>query len=297
MKIGSLEVYGVIYKITNLVNGKVYIGQTKNGRGFKDRYCCDGEGIERVYKYHLSAKENGRTTNTYLLNSIKKYGFEKFKVIECFDYAFSLNELNIKEELWIKYYNSTNRKYGYNFRKGGDNYKFAEDSYVYRGKEIICINTNIIYKSLAEASRIYNMGGKQISNTFKEKRNINNVDEYLFRETKDKDYLKDYKRCIYCGKLFKIHKNQNNSVTYCNSCRKNGNKIPKIMKKIPKESNFKPKIKKDISVKEIIKFIVLNNLRSISCRELKNKIDNDKQIYCTIKKIKQAYKDIYLKNL
>ena len=28
MLIGSLEVYGIIYKIENLVNGKIYIGQT-----------------------------------------------------------------------------------------------------------------------------------------------------------------------------------------------------------------------------------------------------------------------------
>nr|DAX85667.1 MAG TPA: intron associated endonuclease [Caudoviricetes sp.] len=28
MKVGNLEVYGIIYKITNKVNGKVYIGQT-----------------------------------------------------------------------------------------------------------------------------------------------------------------------------------------------------------------------------------------------------------------------------
>lgn len=36
MKIGNLEVYGVIYKITNKVNNKVYIGQTV--LGFKKRY-------------------------------------------------------------------------------------------------------------------------------------------------------------------------------------------------------------------------------------------------------------------
>lgn len=31
MKIGNIEVYGVIYKITNTINNKVYIGQTING--------------------------------------------------------------------------------------------------------------------------------------------------------------------------------------------------------------------------------------------------------------------------
>ena len=35
-----------IYKITNLVNGKCYIGQTITS--FNERYNFEGEGIERV---------------------------------------------------------------------------------------------------------------------------------------------------------------------------------------------------------------------------------------------------------
>ena len=37
MKIGNLEIYGVIYKVINNINGKVYIGQTALKRGFNDR--------------------------------------------------------------------------------------------------------------------------------------------------------------------------------------------------------------------------------------------------------------------
>lgn len=39
-----MEVYGIIYKITNLTNGKCYIGQTNQKRGFKDRYNHKGMG-------------------------------------------------------------------------------------------------------------------------------------------------------------------------------------------------------------------------------------------------------------
>ena len=50
MKINELEVYGVIYKVTNKVNNKVYIGQTVHS--FNDRYPMKGTGAERIYKYH-----------------------------------------------------------------------------------------------------------------------------------------------------------------------------------------------------------------------------------------------------
>lgn len=105
MKIGNLEVYGVIYKITNKVNGKVYIGQTKNG--FKSRYGGN------LYK---------NTKNIYLKRSIEKYGIDNFEICEIIDVAFSREELNLKESMWIARNNSTDNKYGYNLicARGGD---------------------------------------------------------------------------------------------------------------------------------------------------------------------------------
>ena len=93
-----MEVYGIIYLIRNKVNGKCYIGQTKNKKGFKGRYKAKGKGIERVYNYYKNAKEYGRWTNNYLFNSIIKYGFNAFEVIEEIDVAYSLEELNKLEK-------------------------------------------------------------------------------------------------------------------------------------------------------------------------------------------------------
>ena len=114
----NLEVYGIIYLIKNKVNGKCYVGQTQKEKGFDYRYYCSGEGIERVYNYHKSLREHNRSYNEHLLRSIEKYGFEAFEVNKCLDYAFSLEELNIKEKVYIQLYNSL--KNGYNETLGGD---------------------------------------------------------------------------------------------------------------------------------------------------------------------------------
>lgn len=119
MKIGNLEVYGIIYKIENLINQKVYVGQTING--FDKRYCYKGEGIERVYKFYKSEQKQGKYLNGHLLNSIEKYGLDKFKVYKTFDIAFSKEELDSKEKAWISIYNATNPKHGYNNELGGSN--------------------------------------------------------------------------------------------------------------------------------------------------------------------------------
>lgn len=117
MNIGNLEVYGVIYKITNKINNKVYIGQTTKKRGFLDRYPNKGHGIERVYRHYKTSKNCGYGYNIHLFNAIKKYGFNSFEVVEIFDVAFSKDELDIKEIVWIRHYNSFNN--GYNSTLGG----------------------------------------------------------------------------------------------------------------------------------------------------------------------------------
>lgn len=104
MLIGNIEVYGIIYKITNNINGKVYIGQTI--RPFNKRY--PGGNISH-------------TCNEHLKSAIKKYGLSNFTIIEIFDVAFSKYELDMKEDFYISLYNSCNREFGYNKQSGGSN--------------------------------------------------------------------------------------------------------------------------------------------------------------------------------
>ena len=102
------SIFGIIYKITNKVNGKIYIGQTTSKRGFEGRYPRKGIGIERVYNYYLSCKKAGHNINDHLFYSIEKYGFDSFDVDEKFDIAYSLEELNEKEIYYINFYKSNN---------------------------------------------------------------------------------------------------------------------------------------------------------------------------------------------
>ena len=103
--------YGIIYKIINNINGKIYIGKTTGS-------------ISRRFKQHLAgAKDNQpRHANLYLYNAIRKYGADKFSA-EKLDEACSLEELNNKEQYWIKAlhtYIDDPECNGYNMTIGGD---------------------------------------------------------------------------------------------------------------------------------------------------------------------------------
>lgn len=93
----------IIYKITNIINNKVYIGLTT-------------ESLQARWKNHLQqAKKNKKP----LYYSIRKYGIENFSV-EIIDEAKTIEELGELERFYIQKYNSTNPKYGYNITAGGE---------------------------------------------------------------------------------------------------------------------------------------------------------------------------------
>jgi len=85
----------IIYKTTNKVNGKIYIGQT-NGK--RKNYIGSGKILKQA---------------------IKKYGKFNFKNEILTSGNFTINECNILERYYIKLYNSTNPNIGYNIDLGG----------------------------------------------------------------------------------------------------------------------------------------------------------------------------------
>lgn len=93
---------GIIYKVTNQENGKIYIGQTIQTLN------------ERKNKHYYKARQKEYTT--HFINALRKYSEEVF-IWEIIDEAETQEALDEKEKYWIAYYNSVEE--GYNTKDGG----------------------------------------------------------------------------------------------------------------------------------------------------------------------------------
>lgn len=93
----------IIYKITNLINGKIYIGRTVHS--IKKRWSCHVS-----HSKHLSGR-----AMTYIGRALKKYGPQSFKIEEIFK-CNDFEELKEKEVYFINLYKSFNRQLGYNLK-------------------------------------------------------------------------------------------------------------------------------------------------------------------------------------
>ena len=97
-----------IYKTTNLLNGKFYIGKRVYRKKDDDWYL--GSGV-------------------YLNRAIKKYGRINFKK-EIIEWCNNKKHLSEREIYWISYFNSTNSKIGYNLSLGGDGGNVGKEAYI-----------------------------------------------------------------------------------------------------------------------------------------------------------------------
>ena len=84
----------IIYKTTNRLNGKIYVGQDTMNRP----------------RYYGSGK--------YLRSAIRKYGKESF-IKEVLEACPTLKVLDAREDYWINELKSRNPKFGYNIARGG----------------------------------------------------------------------------------------------------------------------------------------------------------------------------------
>jgi group I intron endonuclease len=158
-------VYGVIYKITNILNNKCYYGQTR-------------QPPNRRWSQHKQlAKKGGKMI---LYNAIRSYGVEHFSfdiICEC----ETLDELNRKEIEYISA-NNTLAPNGYNAGKGGDNYEKtpetrAKISQANKGRVI----TDEWRKNMSNARK-----GRKITEETRQKMQVAQKGRIITEETKQK---------------------------------------------------------------------------------------------------------------
>lgn len=142
---------GYIYCITNHVNSKIYIGQTRTS-------------IEERYASHIRCSRSKDGDNILLYLAMRKYGVDNFSIdlVECIradspdDLRQQLNEreiFHIKEKCSFK-------PNGYNMTTGGDKPPESDRTVVVKLSE----NGDVLaeYESIAEASRQNNIAKNTI---------------------------------------------------------------------------------------------------------------------------------------
>lgn len=100
-----------IYIITNVINNKIYIGQTWSN-------------INHRLSQHLSDKE---AKCPYLFNAISKYNKNNFNIKPLY-ICNNQEEANILENYYIIKFNSRNRDFGYNLKEGGSFGKHSDET-------------------------------------------------------------------------------------------------------------------------------------------------------------------------
>ena len=162
---------GFIYKITNTINSKSYIGQTI-------------QNVKERFYQHCATKCSKAVSNMAIHRAIKKYGKSNFTV-EVIEEVESTN-LNDRERYWIRYYDSYNN--GYNSTEGGqDGIKLFKN-----------LDTESIVreyksgKSLREIGRLFNVDKQTIKDLLvRNNINLRTTRTYKFSQKDREDILKD----------------------------------------------------------------------------------------------------------
>jgi ribosomal protein S27E len=192
--------YGFIYVITNLVNGKRYIGQKKF------------DNCGRWVKYMGGGK--------HLKVAQEKYGLNNFKrdiVYLC----YSSDELNQAEYDFVKYFNAVESDSYYNMIDGGNvGVLLCESRKIDENKiKVMSIYDRKIFKDLYDAKNYYSIQISYIKNSFEYngKFGNNSTSKRKLPIFRDLSMLKKHQTfCCVCGCIFTKNTNK---VKLCSFCK------------------------------------------------------------------------------
>jgi len=94
-----------IYKITNTIDNKCYIGKS--------------EDLQTRMMNHIKSLNNGTNKNKHMQAAFTLYGASNF-IIGIIEELGETDNINEREKYWINYYKSNQRQFGYNMTEGGD---------------------------------------------------------------------------------------------------------------------------------------------------------------------------------
>ena len=156
-----------LYRITNIINNKKYIGITKRKPEIR---WSNGKGYKKT---------------SYFRAAIEKYGWDNFEHIILYS-NLSKEDACQKEIELIKEYDTTNREFGYNNALGGEiniGFKHSEEAKIKMRKaaqerpidwnkiekmkqstmkKVRCVETGEIFESCSDAAKAKNIKGHHI---------------------------------------------------------------------------------------------------------------------------------------
>lgn len=165
-----------IYRHTNLINGKVYIGQT----------CQKPE-------YRWGKDGNGYKNSPHFYAAIQEYGWENFKH-EILYSGLTQKEANDKEQELIQLFDATNPAQGYNSESGGKNK--IPNQYTREKQSQAALNRPIVSEETKRKLSKVSLGIQRSKET-KEKMRIAAVRREQKRSTKSSPVI-----CINTGQYF-----------------------------------------------------------------------------------------------
>lgn len=134
---------GIIYLITNKLNGHKYVGQTT-------------QSMNKRWAAHI--QESRRMSSKPLHRAFRKYGVDKFAIKQIDECDVSI--LNEREQYWIQHYNTFESAEGYNATSGGESPIFTQEikdkiskvmSTIERDEQWVSnISTSLTKKSITE---------------------------------------------------------------------------------------------------------------------------------------------------